>query len=1007
MVTRDFKLLIDHSLKNKLCLVVSFLLFSTVLVATMVNNNRLKQYAHKNLAMQQFTLVSALADSLDDKLQIALNGLAANSRNIPPAALQGDVNAAQRYLDRSHGLLSLVDELFLLSAEGYQIAESPPQGRYQSLDFSYRQYFKRILATKAPLVSDPFRSEPEGRPSIVLAVPVMNRHDQIVAVLVGTLHLLQDNFLAKLTRKRIGKSGYLSLFNKSGTFIIHPDKDRILTQDIPSTSNSAFDRVLAGFEGTLNTYNSRGQPSLSTFKQLTTADWVVGISLPLDEAYSHIQKARNYVLISLIPLIILALLIAWWSMHYFLKPLKQLTNHVSEISGNSLTVEMFADYNNDEVGRLARTFNNLMCRLKKQHEQLVLAKTRAETEQAKSEAIIASIGDALTIRGTDFKILYQNRVAVDLFRNEVGTVCNKTRFNQDQPCSECALALTLQDGRTHIVEKVLTLGSEQTHIELTTSPIRDAEGMIVAGVEIARDISERKRMEDVMRESEEYYRQLFERNKIVALLIDPLDGQIVDANQAAESYYGYSIECLKSLKITDINCHPADEVATEMNQAKRDQHNTFYFRHRLASGEIREVEVNTGPMDIGKRQVLFSFINDVTERKRSEERIRKLSQAAEQSPAEIVITDLDGRIEYVNPCFCKVSGYAVEEVIGQQTSSLQVDELARQQEQRVWETVVDWGEWKGELQRQRKNGELYWVRGSVSPIRDGNGNITHFLGIGEDITERKQLEGQLRHAQKMEAVGQLAAGVAHDFNNILTAIIGYVGIQKLRAEPDSELMSDLNLISASADRGAKLIRDLLAFSREESTRFEEVDLNTIIQQALNPLRQLISSQIELKATLTPSALPVMVDSANFERVLLNLASNSSDAILKRGWLTITTERVSLDQGFAAANGYGQPGDYALLCFSDSGCGMDQETVKRIFEPFFTTKEVDKGTGMGLASSYSIIKQNQGYILCDSAPGKGTVFRIYIPLRPLTSELNFEVNAQQNIDNKEGLTSEPC
>ncbi len=890
--TQGRSVLPSLNLKTKMALVVSCLLLGTVSAVTFFSATQFEQTTKTIISTQQFALVSSLADNIDDKLRFALEALVANSRHIPQAALQGDAEVARRFLDSRHGLHSLFEDLSLLSEAGKQIAETPNLYIYENLDFSYRPYFKNALATKSPQVSEPFLAVPTDQPTIMLTVPILNQQGQVVAVLAGSLHLLEDNFLAELARQEIGQAGYLSLFNRSGTFIIHPDQERILTQDISPAASPGFDQATAGFEGTIEAFSSRGQPSLTSFKSLTAVDWILGVSFPLDAAYAAVDATRQYVLLSLIPLIVLALLVTWWIMSYLLAPLRLLTRHVAELPGKALPDRPFAGYRNDEIGSLAQTFNALMGKLSKEQAMLVEAKALAEEERAKTEAVIAAIGDALTIKDTDFKILYQNRIAEDLLGERVGKTCHKALFKRAQPCSECALVQTFRDGQTHVMEKKLMLGEKSALVEFTTSPIRDTDGTIVAGVEILRDISVRK--------------------------------------------------------------------ATE-------------------------------------------------------ERIRKLSRAVEQSPVEIVITDTEGRIEYVNPRFSENTGYAAEEVLGQYTSTLQSDDVARPQEQAAWQAVLAGGGWRGELQHRRKDGGLYWLQASLAPIRDDAGITTHFLSTGQDITEHKLLEGQMRHAQKMEAVGQLAAGVAHDFNNILTVIIGYVGLLKLKAQKGSKLLADLELIDTAAGMGARLVQELLSFSRKKVTHPEQLDLNALVKQALNLLRQLVGPQLKIHASLNPAALSVMVDSLSLEQVLMNLATNARDAMAEGGQLTITSEQVSLGHEFTAHNGFGLPGDYALLSLSDNGRGMAAETVQKIFEPFFTTKEVGKGTGLGLAISYSIIKQHQGYIICRSEPGQGTTFQIYLPLRaePAVQTVESENPGLQGrhlsasaIEIKEVITSEP-
>jgi PAS domain S-box-containing protein len=366
-------------------------------------------------------------------------------------------------------------------------------------------------------------------------------------------------------------------------------------------------------------------------------------------------------------------------------------------------------------------------------------------------------------------------------------------------------------------------------------------------------------------------------------------------------------------------------------------------------------------------------------RKRVEEDLRKLSVAVEQNPASIVITDTSGTIEYVNPHFTALTGYDFDEVVGQNSSMLKTGETSSEEYREMWETILAGREWHGEFHNRKKDGDLYWEQAMIAPIRDNCFEITHFIAIKEDITERKQLEGQLRHSQKMDAVGQLAGGIAHDFNNILTAIVGYASIMQLKLPENSPLKKNAEQIAATAERGASLTQGLLAFSRKQTSNPVVVDLNEIIQRVHQLLLRLISEDIRLEINLVAQSLAIMADSGQLEQVLMNLSTNARDALPQGGSLVISTQSVIVDNDFVLTRGFGRPGNYALLTVTDSGEGMDSDTVKHIFEPFYTTKELGKGTGLGLSIVYGIIKKHGGYILCHSTVGFGTIFQIFLPL----------------------------
>jgi signal transduction histidine kinase/ActR/RegA family two-component response regulator/HAMP domain-containing protein len=248
-----------------------------------------------------------------------------------------------------------------------------------------------------------------------------------------------------------------------------------------------------------------------------------------------------------------------------------------------------------------------------------------------------------------------------------------------------------------------------------------------------------------------------------------------------------------------------------------------------------------------------------------------------------------------------------------------------------------------------------------------------------DVTAQRKLEAQLRHALKMEAIGTLTGGVAHDFNNILTAIVGYGSMLKMQLPADGPLQRYIDQVLSAADRATSLTRSLLTYSRKQPVNLRPLDLNESVLRVKNLLERLIGEDVELDISLAPGPLTILADSGQIEQILMNLVSNARDAIERHGSLTIRTEPGVIDQQFIATFGYGRPGNYAILSVADSGAGMDAATVERIFEPFFTTKEVGKGTGLGLAIIYGIVKQHGGYINVQSEPGEGTTFRILLPL----------------------------
>ncbi len=367
------------------------------------------------------------------------------------------------------------------------------------------------------------------------------------------------------------------------------------------------------------------------------------------------------------------------------------------------------------------------------------------------------------------------------------------------------------------------------------------------------------------------------------------------------------------------------------------------------------------------------------ERKRNEGEINRLATVVEQVGEGILLTDLEGNIEYVNPAFEKITGYKKEDAIGNNPRFLKSGKHDSRFYKNMWDRITRGETWEGRLINRKKSGAYYYEETTISPIKDTSGAIINYAAIKKDISKEVSLESQLIHTQRMDAVGQLAGGIAHDFNNILTAIIGFASYMKLKMDDDDPLKNQLEQILSASENAANLTKGLLAFSRKQPVNLNAVKLNDIVLKVEKLIRRLISEDIEIKISMSQDDLHVMADGGQLEQILINLATNARDAMYQGGMLSISVEHTVLDERFIKAHGYGKVGPYGLISISDTGIGMDEETRKRIFEPFFTTKELGKGTGLGLSIVYGIIKQHGGIINVYSEPGVGTTFKIYMPL----------------------------
>ncbi len=353
--------------------------------------------------------------------------------------------------------------------------------------------------------------------------------------------------------------------------------------------------------------------------------------------------------------------------------------------------------------------------------------------------------------------------------------------------------------------------------------------------------------------------------------------------------------------------------------------------------------------------------------------------AVEQAAETIVITDTKGTILYANPAFEKISGYTCAEALGQNPRILKSGRHEAEFYRQMWAVLAAGQVWIGHLVNKRKDGTLYEEEATISPVFDAAGTIVNYVAVKRDVTREVAMEAQSRHNAKMEAVGQVAGGVAHDFNNKLQVIMGCVEMALQGIPPEHPSRSDLLDIQEAACRSADLTRQLLAFSRQQSISPVLLDLNVAISGSLRMLSRLIGENIRLRFVPQPDLGRVLMDPSQLDQVLVNLAVNARDAIAGAGTICIEATDRSLDESDCRDKiDFVPPGDYVALSFGNDGAGMTVGTRARIFEPFFTTKGVGKGTGLGLATVYGIVKQNDGAIGVQSAPGQGTTITILLP-----------------------------
>ena len=538
-----------------------------------------------------------------------------------------------------------------------------------------------------------------------------------------------------------------------------------------------------------------------------------------------------------------------------------------------------------------------------------------------------------------------------------------------------------------IVEKLRGPDDRELWVQTDKVPYHDKDGKVIGIVVMAQDITERKLAEAALRESEERFAGAFEHAPIGVALVAP-DGRWLKVNRALCRLVGYTEAELLTSTFQDIT-HP-DDLALDLEYVRQmlaDEIRAYQMEKRYihAAGQLITILLNVSLVRDDQEQPLYFIaqIQDITERKRTEESLRLLSSAVKQSKESIMITeaqlDLPGpKIIFVNPAFTEMTGYTAGEVLGLTPRLLQGPRTDRAVLERLRRNLEEGDAFAGETINYRKDGTEFDLEWQIAPLRNASSAITHFVAIQRDITERKRLEAQLVHSQKMETVGKLAGGVAHEFNSILTAIIGQSELLLHDLPGGSPLSGKVSAIHEAAGRAVILTRQLLAYGRKQTLQPELLNLNTILTVMAGTLHHLVGHNIDICSVPASGLRTVMADAGQISQVIVNMVINAHDAMPDGGKLTLETANITFDQDQVERYPELKAGDYVMLAISDTGTGMDAAVLARVFEPFFSTKGVGGGTGLGLSTCYGIIKQSGGHITVYSEPAVGTTFKIYLP-----------------------------
>lgn len=858
----------QKSLTSRMSRGISLLILLLIVPIIFVSLGYLENQLQKIVSRQQLNTLTLLAKDIDQQLISARRLIDGLSKSASAGVFSSSFKA-QQFIELNPGHAEIFRHgIYLFSLDGKLLASQarPPQLPFSNLP---DDLIKALLKHRRPMIVPPLNV---NRLLLQMVIaPAFDFYGKPAGFIAGTDYLFGDQLLGRLADVAVGETGYLFLFNREGLLLSHPAQELVMQPAANQFPADVIKKAVSGYEGSLSALVN-GQPSLLTFKQLQSVNWILASDYPEREAYASIRQDREIAIFGISLITALTLLAIWVLMRQLAAPLSLFTRQVQSVSRGGRQQLSLPDSSPTELATLGEAFNHLLRDLQSQTHKI-------HEQQSFLESLLQNTAIACFAIDPEHRVLLWNRACMQLTgipaEQLVGTMKHWSAFYDHQrPC----LADLILDSKTEYLGSYyqsfgvspLTpggyqaegwfpgLGGQDRYLLLNAVPVYRADGELLAVIETLEDLTEVRCSHEEINQTLSLLNATLEATADGIVVVN-LDGQIIRYNQRAARMW-------------------------KMEQLK------------------------TGSLALLNKRIL----TQLRDPQKSTLRIKEIFEHPEQEFYEI-LNFKDGR------CF----------------------------------------EWVS--RPQRLNREII-------------GRVWSF----HDISKQRQLETTLRQAQKMEAVGQLAGGIAHDFNNLLTIINGYSDVIASSLPAESEEQKYAELVLQAGLQAADLTGQLLAFSRRQLLNPQVLNLNELIRKNQKLLRHLLREDMRLQLQLAEPLLPVKTDPNQIEQILINLVVNARDAMASGGRLMIMTASTTIDEQMQQKCPETVPGAYLRLSVVDDGCGMSPEVQARIFEPFYTTKERGKGTGLGLATVYGIIKQSGGCITVDSSPGEGTGFNIYLP-----------------------------
>jgi len=846
---------------------------------------------------------------------------------------------------------------------GRLIYTLPDNEKYQGTDISHRDFFQAMKHSHKPVISDVLTTIKGDERSMALHYPVIRngRFDGSVAV-IFSIDDLAEKYLKPI---RIGQSGYAWVLNKSGQELYCPVPGHIgvsiyeTSGRFPSVIAMA-EEMMKGKTG-ITTYDydyiaekeTRKILKHAVYMPINIGDtyWSIVVATPEDEALAAMKGFRDR-WFAIIGLFVTGFLVF---VFYTVKNWAVLNEAQRRMEAEEASLESEARYRS--------IFENAV----------------EGIYQSTPDGRFISVNPAFArITGYDSPeelIQAVTDISRDIYADPGERRVFETTLERQGVVTNREVRFRRRDGKV-------------IWVSLNGRAVKDEDGRVVHYEGTVEDITDRKIAQIMIRDEMEFNRTLLQTSPAFFVALSA-EGKTLLMNQSMLDALGYSMQEVSGKDYASSFVPPEESEALKGSFSRIVSSNepVLCENHVVASdGRRLLVEWHGTPVrdEHGSLQYFFGVGIDLTERKKAEDALRaeteKLQMLSENAPVGMVLISQEGRFNYVNTKFREMFGYDLGDVPDGR-SWFRKAYPDKQYRAMVISTWLE--DFVGTEPGERKP-RVFTVN-----CADGKQRLITFvtlrltsgehLMVCEDMTELKRLEDRLRQSQKMEAIGNLAGGVAHDFNNILTTIMGYGSLVQLEISDNEKARSHVEQILSAAQKAANLTQSLLAFSRHRTVTLKPLNLNDALKGAEKLLKRLLTEDIDFRLALTDRDTTILADATEIDQILFNLVSNARDAMAKGGRLTIETDIVEMDSAYLAAHGFGRLGEYVSIAVSDTGVGMDEATQERMFDPFFTTKEIGKGTGLGLATVYGIVSQHNGYINVYSEPGKGATFRIFFPV----------------------------